>query len=136
MAKSIICERAEVFTPRILALSEKIRTRGLSGQRIANELSRCGPSIGANANEAQDGQTKPDFIAKMCVSRKEARETVYWLRMAIEKGVVKKEEVAWELREAGELRAMLVAAVKTAQSNPFRGENKPDADEPQVPGPA
>src|SRR5262245_6662718 len=129
MAKSIISQRAEIFAPRILALCERIRNRGVSGNRIADELSRCGPSIGANANDAQDAQTKPDCIAKMAISRKEARETLYWLRVAIDRGVVKKEEVEWELREAGELRAMLVAAVKKAQSNPFRGENKPDPDE-------
>jgi four helix bundle protein len=37
---------------------------------------RCGTSIGANAEEAQEGQTKKDFIAKMAIARKEARETI------------------------------------------------------------
>jgi four helix bundle protein len=78
-------------------------------------------SIGSNAEEAQDGQTKPDFIAKMAVSRKESRETVYWLRLAIRSNVVTAAEVKWALTEAGELRAMIVAAIKTAQSSPSRG---------------
>ena len=43
------------------------------GRHIASELAKCGTSIGANAEEAQDGQTKPDFIAKLAVSRKESR---------------------------------------------------------------
>ena len=81
---------------------------------------RCGPSVGANAEEAQDGQTKPDFIAKMAISRKESRESRYWLRVAVKLGKVSKEEVDWELNEAGELRAMIVAAIKTAQSSPAR----------------
>jgi four helix bundle protein len=84
-------------------------------------LLRCGTSIGSNAEEAQDGQTKPDYIAKMAVSRKESRETLYWLRIAVRAEVVTSEEVAWELNEAGELRAMIVSAIKTAQSSPSRG---------------
>jgi four helix bundle protein len=121
MAHSIICERAEAFTPRILWLCDTLMRRGASGRQIAAELLRCGPSIGANANEAQEAQTKPDFIAKMSISRKESRETLYWLRAAIAAGVVTASEVAWELTEAAELRAMIVAAIKTAQSNPRRG---------------
>lgn len=82
---------------------------------------RCGPSVGANAEEAQDGQTKADFIAKLAISRKESRESRYWLRMAIRLKKVTKDEVDWELTEAGELRAMIVAAIKTAQSSSSRG---------------
>jgi len=76
---------------------------------------------GSNAEEAQDGQTKPDFIAKLAVSRKESRETLYWLRLAIRSDVVTADEVKWELTEAGELRAMIVAAIKTAQRSGSRG---------------
>ena len=53
----------------------------------------------SNAEEAQDGQTKPDFIAKLAVSRKESRETLYWLRLALRVEVVKPEEVQWELED-------------------------------------
>jgi four helix bundle protein len=63
---------------------------------VASELIRCSTSIGANAEEAQDGQTKPDYIAKMSVSRKESRETIYWLRLGLRAKVVTQEEVAWE----------------------------------------
>jgi four helix bundle protein len=122
MADSIICDRAFEFSARILALCTKLWDRGPAARRIASELTRCGTSIGANAEEAQDGQTKPDYIAKMSVSRKESRETLYWLRLAVRAKVVTNDEIAWELREAGELRAMIVAAIITAQSSPSRGQ--------------
>ena len=64
MAESIICGRSFEFACRILKLGERI------------------PSIGANAEEAQDAQTKADYCAKMAISRKEARETRYWLTAA------------------------------------------------------
>jgi four helix bundle protein len=52
----------------------------------------------------------------MSIARKEARETLYWLRLAKATGV-SKQDMAWEINEAGELRAMIVAAIKTAQAN-------------------
>ena len=122
MSDSIICERAFEFSSRILALCTKLWDRGPAARRVASELIRCGTSIGANAEEAQDGQTKPDYIAKMSVSRKESRETLYWLRLALRAKVATNDEIVWELREAGELRAMIVAAIIKAQSNASRGQ--------------
>jgi four helix bundle protein len=121
VAESIICKRAQEFSRRIFKVCNTLEQRGAAGRRITSELLRCGPSIGANAVEAQEGQTKPDFIAKLSVSRKESRETVYWLELALTSGIVTQDEIAWELREARELRAMIVAAIKTAQANPARG---------------
>jgi four helix bundle protein len=92
---------------------------------------RCGTSIGANAEEAQDGQTKPDCIAKLSVSRKESRETLYWLRLALRAKVVTNDEIEWELREAGELRAMIVAAIITAQSSQSRGPRQVLSPDPE-----
>jgi len=121
VAQSIICERAFEFAVRILKLCEVLLRRGPIGRHVASQLMGCGTSIGSNAEEAQDAQTKPDYIAKMAVSRKESRETIYWLRLAVRVHVVTSDEVAWELGEAGELRAMIISAIKTAQSSPSRG---------------
>jgi hypothetical protein len=66
---------------------------------------------------------KADYIAKMCVSSKEARETGYWLRLAIAVSCVKRSDVDWELNEANELRFMIRAAIHTARSSPNRGRD-------------
>jgi four helix bundle protein len=125
MSDSIICQRSFEFAVRILRLCTRLWDRGPAARRVASELIRCGTSIGANAEEAQDGQSKPDYIAKMSVSRKESRETLYWLRLGVRSGVVTGEQVMWELSEADQLRRMIVAAIRTAQSNPHRGEVEP-----------
>jgi four helix bundle protein len=52
---------------------------------------RCGTSVGANAEESQEGQSKADFIAKLSISSKEARETRWWLRVAVKTKKVKAE---------------------------------------------
>jgi four helix bundle protein len=83
MADSIICARSFEFGVRILNLCARLWYQGPKARRVASELIRCGTSIGANAEEAQDGQTKPDYIAKMSICRKESREALYWLRLGL-----------------------------------------------------
>jgi len=94
--------------------------KGAVGRHVAWQLMRCGTSIGANAAEAQEAQTKPDFVAKLAVSRKESRETLYWLRLAARVAIVTDEEGAGELDEAMQLRSMIISAIKTAQESPGR----------------
>ena len=79
--------------------------------------------MGANSAESQGGRTKPDFVAKLSVSRKESWETIFWLRLAIATQVVTKDEVAWELDEAQQLKAMITSAIKTGQSSNWRGDS-------------
>jgi four helix bundle protein len=120
----IIAERAFRFGVRIVKLCEKLWARGgLAGRKIADQLFDSGTSIGANSFEAEGGQTKPDFLAKLAVSRKESWETIYWLQLGIASSVMSNEEVAWELDEAQQLKAMITAAIKTGQSSPWRGAN-------------
>ena len=122
MAESIICERAFEFAIRILKLCQRLWERGPLARHIASQLVKSGTSIGSNAEEAEEGQTKPDFIAKLSVSRKKSRETQYWLRLAARMQIVTAEEIKWEIDEINQLRAMIVSAIKTAPSSSSRGQ--------------
>ena len=121
MAESIICERAFEFAVRILKLCERLWNGGPIAPHIASQLLKCGTSIGSNAAEAQEGQTKPDCVAKLSLSRKESREARYGLRLAIRTHVVKLEEIQWEMDEVNQLRWMIVSPIKTAQASSSRG---------------
>jgi four helix bundle protein len=121
MADSIICDRSFEFAVRILTLCNRLADRSLSARHLATQLVRCGTSIGSNAEEAQKGQTKPDYLAKMGVSRKEARETCWWLRVAVRSEIVTAEEVSWEQSESLQLLKMIRAAILKAKSSPDRG---------------
>ncbi len=48
---------------------------------MSKQILRCGTSIGANIEEAIGGQSRADFLAKLAIAYKEARETAYWLRL-------------------------------------------------------
>jgi four helix bundle protein len=82
---------------------------------LASQLLRSGTSIAANVEEAQAGQSKADFINKLNIALKEARETHYWLRLLIASDVISLERVV-ELRdEAEELKRIIAAIIVSAK---------------------
>jgi four helix bundle protein len=128
MTQSHICERAFVFAVRIIKISDVLAERGISSRHFASQLLKSATSIGANAEEAQEAQTKADFIAKLSVSRKESRETSWWLRLAVASGKLESQEIKWELGEATELLLMIRAAIRTARSSKNRKSKSQPAD--------
>src|SRR5438093_1362387 len=100
MESRIISEREFEFARRIVKLCERLWSQGPAARKIADQLLDSGTSIGANAAEAEGGPTKPDFLAKLAVSRKESWETIFWLRLAIATSVSTKEAVASELDQS------------------------------------
>jgi four helix bundle protein len=121
VSDSIICARAFGYAVRLLELCRVLFKGDPIARHIASQLMRCSTAIGSNAEEAQEGQSKADYIAKMSISNKEARETSWWLRIAVATGTVASQKVEWELQEVNELRFMIRAAIRTARSNPDRG---------------
>ena len=78
-----IRERAFAFAVRIVKLCKYLEKHSdVAGSLIA-QLLNAGTSVGANLEEAQAGQTKPDFIHKNSISLKEARESDFWLRLIL-----------------------------------------------------
>ena len=85
---------------------------------FSNQILKSGTSIGANVHEAQAAQSKKDFVSKMTVASKEARETEYWLRLLEKSGYLstfdQKETI---FSEASSLRKILTKIVKTSREN-------------------
>jgi four helix bundle protein len=72
--------------------------------------------VGANVEEAQAGQSKPDFISKISIATKEARETHYWLRLLAETEITPAAKLADLTDEANQLVAILTTIVKRSRS--------------------
>lgn len=83
---------------------------------LSKQLVRSGTSIGANVEEAMAAISKKDFIHKMSVSSKEARETRYWLKL-IEASKLINADIKQCLLEVEEIVRILTAIVKTSQKN-------------------
>ncbi len=82
---------------------------------LSKQILRSGTSIGANREEATAVISKKDFIAKMSISSKEARETRYWLRL-IEKSDLVEIDVKNQLNDVDHIINILPAIVKNSQS--------------------
>lgn len=83
---------------------------------LSKQLLRSGTSIGANVQEAQQAQSKADFIHKMSIALKEAQETHYWLQLYKESHFVEFNYVHY-INLSEELIKILTAIIKTSKSN-------------------
>ena len=82
---------------------------------LNRQLLRSGTSIGANVEEALGGQSSKDFISKLAIAAKEAREAGYWLRLIRETQPHNHPELASLLAECGELVKMLNSIILTTR---------------------
>jgi four helix bundle protein len=82
---------------------------------LSRQMLRAGTSIGANVEEALAGQSRRDFVAKMAIASKEARECHYWLRLLRDSRMAAPEAVHPLLEANHALIRMLTSIVKTSQ---------------------
>lgn len=108
----MIEERSFNFAVEIIKLVKRLRER--KEYVFADQLLRSATSIGANVAEAGAGQSKKDFIAKMAIASKEARETRYWLKL-LQKGEIINDNIDSYLNEIEEIIKILTKIVKTSQ---------------------
>jgi four helix bundle protein len=104
------------FAVRIINLHKFLTSDTKTPYALANQILRSGTSIGANVTEAQAAQSKKDFIAKMAISAKEARETQYWLNLFEASELVSSEKLRSLSDENRQIIALLTSIIKTAQS--------------------
>ena len=84
---------------------------------LSKQLIRAGTSIGANIEEAIAAQSKKDFLAKMSIALKEARETHYWLRVLRDSGLTTEMETEAHLPACQELIRLLSSITLTTREN-------------------
>jgi four helix bundle protein len=106
--------RTRAFALRIIRLAESLPNTPTANV-IRNQILRCGSSVGANYRAACRGKSKPDFVSKMGIVEEEADETMYWIELLIDAGIVKRSRVADLLEEANEILSITVSSIKTAR---------------------
>ncbi len=102
------------FGVKIICLSKQVKVN--QNFAISDQLLRSGTSIGANVEEALAGQSRKDFISKMAIASKEARETRYWLRL-LQAAQVNDIDYSEYLKWIDEIIRILTAIVKTSRKN-------------------
>lgn len=112
--ENIIAIKSFQFSLRIIELYKHLKKE--SEFDISRQVLRSGTSIGVNVHEASAGQSKKDFISKMAIASKEARETKYWLRL-INESKMSSFDVCELIKESDDLINILTAIVKTSQKS-------------------
>jgi len=106
-----IKERTFSFALEILRFCRGLDTKPRSLRILAQQLLRSGTSVGANVQEAQAGHSRADFISKYSIALKEARETLYWLRLLDASGELSNGSCKALLREADEIARVIASII-------------------------
>ena len=114
-SKSILQEKSFQFALKIIKLC-KFLAEEKREYVLSKQILRSGTSIGANVREAQNAQSKADFIHKLSISQKECDETIYWLELLNQSEYISNEEFSFLNANANELLKMLRSAILTSKA--------------------
>ena len=113
-ASSDLRLRTRAFAIRIVRLYTSL-PKAAEAQVLGKQLLRSGTSVGAHYHEATRSRSNAEFISKIESGLQELEESIYWLNLLIDCGIIKKEKLSGLCQEANELAAIFVASVKTVK---------------------
>jgi len=114
--------RTKKFALRIIKLVEAL-PKTKTGEVVGKQLLRCGTSVAANYRAACRAKSTSDFVAKLGIVEEEGDESMFWLEIIIESGLMRKELIESLLTEADEIVAIIVSSKKTTKDNILKEEN-------------
>ena len=116
MSRSIVKEKSFDFAIRIVKLYKYLMDEKKEFV-LSKQILRSGTSIGANINEAQQGQSKKDFLMKMNIALKECTETKYWIELLSATDYINQEQKESIIKDCIEIEKMLTSIVKTTSNS-------------------
>ena len=115
--KNTVEEKSFQFAVRIVKLCAYLQNEKRE-YVLSKQLLRSGTSIGANVAEAQQAQSRADFISKLSIALKEASETNYWLRLLNATDYLSESEFSSIIADCKELERILTSILKTTRNTP------------------
>jgi len=116
MKENIVKDKSYSFSLRIIKLYKHLVEKKKE-YVLSKQVLRCGTSIGANIEEAIGGQSKKDFINKICVAYKEARECHYWIRLLKNSGFIETKSSDSLLNDCEELIKLTGKIISSSKQN-------------------
>ena len=107
--------RTKAFAIRVIRVVETL-PKNQTAKVIGYQVLRCGTSVGANNRAACRAKSPADFIAKMAIVEEECDESIYWMELIAEAGLMDEKRLIDLKNEANEILSMVVASIKTARS--------------------
>ncbi|MBD2152484.1 four helix bundle protein [Pseudanabaena sp. FACHB-1277] len=113
---NLVQQKSYAFALRIVRLYQHL-TNTKKEYVLSKQILRSGTSIGANVEEAIGGQSKADFISKLSIAYKEARETSYWLRLLKDTDYLTQKEFESIYPDVEELCRIIGSIQKSTKNN-------------------
>ena len=107
-------KRTKSFALRVIALVDRL-PRGACSNVIGRQLLRSGTSVGANYRAACRAKSRADFISKMGTVEEETDESLFWMELLIESGLVHEQLLKELMSESQEILAIIVASIRTVR---------------------
>ena len=120
MKENILIDKSIDFGARIVKLYRYL-VKTKQETVLSKQILRSGTSIGANINEAQYGNSRADFIAKLHIALKETAETEYWLHILQKSDYLDDNMSASLLNDCLEIKRILIASINTAKEKAQKG---------------
>lgn len=122
MKENLVQEKSFDFALKIIGLYKRLIEKG--EYVLSKQLLKAGTSIGANVEEGIAAQSRRDFLSKMSIAAKEAREARYWLRLMDQTGIAKIDYTDY-LQDVDRSIRVLTSIVKTTAGSLKRDDNHP-----------
>jgi four helix bundle protein len=110
--KKLFAARTKQMALRVIKMTETL-PKNMTTSVIGRQVLRSATSVGANYRAACRARSTADMIAKLKIVEEEADETLYWLELLIEAGLVPARRLASLMKEVDEIVAMTVASIRT-----------------------
>jgi four helix bundle protein len=114
MTKEELKTRTKSLALRVMKMIDHL-PRNTKGRVIANQIMRSATSVAANYRAACRGRSRPEFIAKLGIVLEEVDETILWLELIIDGGILPAKRVGSLITEADELAAIMFSAQRSAR---------------------
>ena len=116
-SSNIILDKSFTFSVRIIRLYQWLKKNHKDIDSLAKQILRGGTSIGANVEEAVGAFSRKEFASKIGISYKEARETLYWLRLLKATDYLDEKQYNSIYSDCDEIKKILASILKTTKEN-------------------
>jgi len=116
MKENVVKNKSFAFALRIVKLFQFLQSEKKEFV-MSKQVLRSGTAIGALIREAEQAESKADFIHKLAIAQKEANETEYWLELLFQSGYLNMEQYQSSLTDVSELRKILASIIITSKAN-------------------
>ncbi len=116
MDREELKRRTKAFALHVIRFVSQMPNNPVS-RTLGNQLLKAGTSVGANYRSACRARSRADFISKIGIVEEESDESLYWLEVIGESGIVKSEEISDLMKEADELVAIFTATGRSTKAS-------------------